>query len=78
MPKFKSKSADIIRFDYKGAEKVIEPGKTYELDEDNDYIQGLIAFGLLEAKELEPEPEIVEPETEAPVIELKKKKPLEP
>ena len=55
MPKFKSKAADLIRFDYQGKEKVIEPGKTYELDQENDYIQGLIAFGILEAKEPEPE-----------------------
>lgn len=48
--KYKSKAAGVIRFDYKGAEKIIEPGHTYELEE-NEYLEGLVAFGLLEIKE---------------------------
>lgn len=49
MAKFKFTGAGIARFDYQGAEKILEPGEIYDLEQ-NDYIEGLIAFGLLVPK----------------------------
>jgi len=52
MPKYKVNASDIIRFDYKGKEKALEPGHSYELDlEGNDFLQGLEANGVLEVKQ---------------------------
>lgn len=50
MEKLKFNGAGLVRFDYKGEEKILEPGETYDL-ELNSYIEGLKAFGLLTAQE---------------------------
>lgn len=50
MIKYKNISGSTIRFDLNGKEKIVEPGHSFQAEE-NDYLTGAAGHGLLEAED---------------------------